>query len=277
MTDRETEAVRLLRAGFNARQTAAVMGITLGAANGIRFRRSGMVVTPLSTDEIEAARARIRSGARPAEAKPKPANEAEPTAAADILLAAARAAVSARRDGGIVRSATKRPPVVESLPPLLAASVVAAPQQDDPWSDAETAALREIWGNLEITISEIGRRLGKSKDSVKGKAHRLHLSARPSPIIRRDPDEPAPAPRAAAQAAAQTLPAMLAMAHMRDLQTPMQPIGHVRRCQFPLWPHNAPRPLMDPKFCGEPSAIGSYCLEHASACYKPHPVRWGGA
>ena len=279
MSDRETEAVRLLRAGFNARQTAAVMGITLGAANGIRFRRSGMVVTPLSTDEIEAARARIRSGARPAEAKPKPANEAEPTAAADILLAAARAAVSARRDGGIVRSATKRPPVVESLPPLLAASVVAAPEQDDPWSDINIAALREMWGNLEITISEIGRRLGKSKDSVKGKAHRLDLPPRPSPIIRRDPDEPAPAPRAAPvlRAAAQTLPAMLAMAHMRDLRTPMQPVGRAPRCQFPLWPHDAPRPLMDPKFCGEPSAIGSYCLEHASACYKPHPVRWGGA
>ena len=166
MTDREAEAVRLLRAGFNARQTAAVMGITLGAANGIRFRRSGMVATPLSTDEIEAARARIRSGARPAEAKPKPANEAEPTAAADILLAAARAAVSARRDGGIVRSATKRPPVVESLPPLLAASVVAAPEQDDPWSDINIAALREMWGNLDITTSEIGRRLGIAHTTV---------------------------------------------------------------------------------------------------------------
>ena len=277
MTDRETQALRLLRAGFSAWQTAAVMGITLGAANGMRWRHGGMVVTPLSMDEIEVARAKIRRGARPAEATPKPAKEAKPTAAADILLSAARAAVSARRDGRIVQSATKQPPVVESLPPLpeplLAPSVVDAPQRDDLWSDADTATLHEVWGNFDISISEIGRRLGKSKNSVSGKAHRLDLPPRPSPIIRRDPDKPAPVPRATDQ----TLPATLAMAGTRDIQTPMQPIGRAPRCQFPMWSMDAPRPLMDPKFCGEPSAVNSYCLEHARRCYAPHPVRRGDA
>lgn len=50
--------------------------------------------------------------------------------------------------------------------------------------DAETIRLlRDLW-TQGLSTAEIGRRLGSSKNAVIGKAHRLELDARPSPIRR---------------------------------------------------------------------------------------------
>lgn len=54
------------------------------------------------------------------------------------------------------------------------------------WSDEVIGQLRALWGEGHST-AEIGRRLGVTKNAIVGKAHRLDLPARPSPI-RRDPD-----------------------------------------------------------------------------------------
>lgn len=54
------------------------------------------------------------------------------------------------------------------------------------WDDDMIAKLRELWGEGHST-SEIGRRLGVSKNSCVGKAHRLDLPERPSPIKRGPP------------------------------------------------------------------------------------------
>jgi GcrA cell cycle regulator len=62
------------------------------------------------------------------------------------------------------------------------------------WSDEVITQLRALWAEGYST-AEIGRRLGVTKNAIVGKAHRLDLPARPSPI-RRDPDA-APARRAA--------------------------------------------------------------------------------
>ena len=51
------------------------------------------------------------------------------------------------------------------------------------WGEAETKSLRLLWDE-GVSTPEIGRRLGRSKNSVVGRAHRLGLPARPSPIIR---------------------------------------------------------------------------------------------
>ena len=51
------------------------------------------------------------------------------------------------------------------------------------WADETMIRLRELWAEGHST-AEIGRRLGVSKNAVVGKAHRLDLSARPSPIRR---------------------------------------------------------------------------------------------
>ncbi len=63
------------------------------------------------------------------------------------------------------------------------------------WSDEVITELRALWAEGHST-AEIGRRLGVTKNAIVGKAHRLDLPARPSPI-RRDPDAAAPVRRAA--------------------------------------------------------------------------------
>jgi GcrA cell cycle regulator len=64
------------------------------------------------------------------------------------------------------------------------------------WSDEVIIQLRALWDEGHST-AEIGRRLGVTKNAIVGKAHRLDLPARPSPI-RRDPDA-APVRRATAR------------------------------------------------------------------------------
>jgi len=54
------------------------------------------------------------------------------------------------------------------------------------WSEEVIGQLRALWGEGHST-AEIGRRLGVTKNAIVGKAHRLDLPARPSPI-RRDPN-----------------------------------------------------------------------------------------
>lgn len=58
-------------------------------------------------------------------------------------------------------------------------------QQGADWmTPAAILKLREWWQDHAITTIEIGRRLGASKNAIVGKAHRLDLEARPSPIRR---------------------------------------------------------------------------------------------
>lgn len=52
-----------------------------------------------------------------------------------------------------------------------------------PWEDAAfTAKLRRLWADRKLSTAEIGRRLGVSKSCVCGKAGRLGLPRRDSPI-----------------------------------------------------------------------------------------------
>jgi GcrA cell cycle regulator len=57
------------------------------------------------------------------------------------------------------------------------------------WDDETIRHLRDLW-TQGLSTAEIGRRLGVSKNAIVGKAHRLDLDARPSPI-RRDAAKPA--------------------------------------------------------------------------------------
>ncbi|HQU05595.1 MAG TPA: GcrA family cell cycle regulator, partial [Acidocella sp.] len=51
------------------------------------------------------------------------------------------------------------------------------------WSEEIIAKLRALWAE-GLSTAEIGRRLNISKNAVVGKAHRLNLPPRPSPIRR---------------------------------------------------------------------------------------------
>src|ERR1700712_1999949 len=56
------------------------------------------------------------------------------------------------------------------------------------WTDEVIERLRALWTEGHST-AEIGRRMGVSKNAVVGKAHRLSLTARPSPIRRTEGGE----------------------------------------------------------------------------------------
>jgi GcrA cell cycle regulator len=74
------------------------------------------------------------------------------------------------------------------------------------WTDDVIDRLKALW--MEgLSTAEIGRRMGVSKNAVVGKAHRLALAARPSPIRRGPPGE-APKRPAAKRVTGPTLPPM---------------------------------------------------------------------
>ena len=52
-----------------------------------------------------------------------------------------------------------------------------------PWDDNNVSKLRELW-DLGLPTAQIGKLLGFTKNAVVGKAHRIGLERRPSPISR---------------------------------------------------------------------------------------------
>ena len=158
------------------------------------------------------------------------------------------------------------------------------------WAEETIVRLRTLWDE-GLSTAEIGRRLGVSKNAVVGKAHRLDLPARPSPI-RRDGSGPA-APRRSAPrriagptlaAAVQhlagrrlerrpsMLPRMVAPAPrpipvpppVRVASPPPRPYGRIVTC---CWPIGEPG-TRSFRFCDEASEPGKpYCSDHAKLAY----------
>jgi GcrA cell cycle regulator len=163
------------------------------------------------------------------------------------------------------------------------------------WDEEIIRLLRELWTQGHST-AEIGRRLNVSKNAIVGKAHRLDLDARPSPI-RRDGAKPAteraaPYPRMGGP----TLPP-LASAGGHALAVPSTIVQPLRMmvglgARPAIAPPPAPRPVQpsapvqgrrsapsccwpigEPgtkafRFCDDTSVPGKpYCDEHARLAY----------
>ena len=87
------------------------------------------------------------------------------------------------------------------------------------WTDDAIRELRRLWSEGYST-AEIGRRMGISKNAVVGKAHRLDLPARPSPIRTGKSPRPPRAPRRPpVPKLADTMPALLPAASGTTLFT----------------------------------------------------------
>lgn len=106
------------------------------------------------------------------------------------------------------------------------------------WTDERVECLRQMW--LEgKTASQIASFLGVSRNAVIGKAHRLGVDSRPSPIKRRKPG-----------------------ATILELTDRMckWPIGDPRDNEF--------------RFCGKQSVTGlPYCNDHCSKAYQQSSPR----
>jgi GcrA cell cycle regulator len=147
------------------------------------------------------------------------------------------------------------------------------------WNEDTIGRLRAFWAE-GLSTAEIGRRMGVSKNAIVGKAHRLNLTARPSPI-RRD-GEKAPRRRQPRRAQGATLPALAAsMTPMPVLEPP--PRLPERSAPPALRAIPAPRagarvtpccwPIGEPgtrsfRFCDVDAIAGKpYCNEHSALAY----------
>ena len=112
---------------------------------------------------------------------------------------------------------------------------------DSVWTPERVEQLGSLWSE-GLSTAEIGRRLGLSKNAVVGKAHRLCLPPRPSPVKYR-PAPPQPEPR----------PVIVDFPG----QGCLWPVGHPGEKDF--------------HFCGGRQLTGKpYCAEHAAIAYvKP--------
>ena len=149
------------------------------------------------------------------------------------------------------------------------------------WTDDIIARLRALWNDGHST-AEIGRRMGITKNAVVGKAHRLDLPGRESPI-RRGPAGPAtprqPRPSRAARPSLPGLPSALTRpARTPAPAVPPTPPSPPRRRYGPsgqpcCWPLGEPG-TPGFRFCGSGSEQGRpYCPEHSSLAYVPRAER----
>src|SRR6185437_4488835 len=139
---------------------------------------------------------------------------------------------------------------------------------DMEWTEETIVRLRGLWSEGHST-AEIGRRLGVSKNAVVGKAHRLDLPARPSPIRRDGPNagQPRPAPRRLAGPTLPPLPSAqkpAAVAPPPRVQAVARPFARTVAC---CWPLGEPG-TKDFRFCDAGAVPGKpYCGEHAQLAY----------
>jgi GcrA cell cycle regulator len=135
------------------------------------------------------------------------------------------------------------------------------------WSEDVIAKLRTLWAE-GLSTAEIGRRLNISKNAVVGKAHRLNLPPRPSPIRRGDGATPRPmAPRRTLGPTLPPLAASLAAPPPPALRPITSPPKNSLRATPCCWPIGEPgKPSFH--FCNAGSVPGKpYCEDHAAVAY----------
>lgn len=136
------------------------------------------------------------------------------------------------------------------------------------WSEEVITKLRVLWGEGHST-AEIGRRLSISKNAVVGKAHRLNLPPRPSPIRRGVDGSTSPRPPAPRRMQGPTLPPLAASmgAPAPALRPIMSPPKQTLRATPCCWPIGEPgKPSFH--FCNVASLPGKpYCDDHAAIAY----------
>lgn len=165
------------------------------------------------------------------------------------------------------------------------------------WTPFMIGQLTDLWVNGEngvrLSASQIGARMGITGNAVLGKAHRLGLPSRPSPLAsnsptrsrqlgtaKRAPSNPIPrAPKVTlfphipyASPAVRLDPAPdldeeREVYDLRKLRSERMPAPKPRLKEC-CWPIGEPR-TPGFRFCDGPVKRGSYCVEHAAAAYAP--------
>ncbi len=149
------------------------------------------------------------------------------------------------------------------------------------WTAKAIDLLRALWAEGHST-AEIGRRMGVTKNAIVGKAHRLDLPARPSPIRKQ---EAGVAPSSAASRRRPSVREATAPARRPAVQAPPPPartvaaapvpapapsaVRHFPRASFRscCWPIGEPG-TRDFRFCAAEADPGRpYCADHSAIAY----------
>ena len=139
-----------------------------------------------------------------------------------------------------------------------------------PWDDNNVSRLRDLW-DQGLPTAQIGKLLGFTKNAVVGKAHRIGLERRPSPIRRTaiKPDR-----KKARSPIVPKLNFEVEKQEVKEVQQEkqiFQPVvknlfsNHIKRgCE---WPEGHPDES-DFKFCGQERFEDKpYCLNHCAVAY----------
>ncbi len=139
------------------------------------------------------------------------------------------------------------------------------------WTDERISELARLWESGH-SASAIGRLLGVSKNAVVGKAHRMRLASRPSPIRqerrapshRRLPILTKPVDKSAPVVSAPIV---------EPVPEPRPVITKDHRGPNCLWPIGDPRQAGF-HFCGASAVEGKpYCSDHCARAYITRPAR----
>lgn len=165
------------------------------------------------------------------------------------------------------------------------------------WTPQQDARLTELWLS-GLSTAAIGAAMAISKNAVIGRAHRLRLPPRASPI--KSPRAASrtslatPRPPVGRKVALTSRPAVppaaarpvgVALRNLRGSITrntaPPAPRARLitlggaayRTCRYPLWPDDLPRPPRPALFCGAPvAALGcSWCADHHRVVWRRDP------
>ena len=138
-----------------------------------------------------------------------------------------------------------------------------------PWDDNNVAKLRELW-DQGLPTAQIGKLLGFTKNAVVGKAHRIGLERRPSPIRRTaiKPDRKkarSPVmPKLNFESKQETLTENKEYSGFQPVVKNMFNSSIKRGCE---WPQGHPDES-DFNFCGKDRFEDKpYCLEHCAVAY----------
>jgi GcrA cell cycle regulator len=135
-------------------------------------------------------------------------------------------------------------------------------RHQSPWTPESIAKLKELWmSEGKFSAGAIARQLNTSKNSVLGKAHRLGLAARPSPIKPAGPNGTQTKIRREQSLAVREVVKAAPVVEQAVKYSPF------RTCQFL---HGDTR--AEYRFCGDAVAQGSaYCGAHHRVCFIPLP------
>ncbi len=121
--------------------------------------------------------------------------------------------------------------------------------EETSWTDERLEKLIKLW-DKGLSISQIGEELGVTRNAVAGKAHRLKLPKRQSPIAKTSAKK---APKKVETSV--ELPLRLALRQIKWSRS---------KC---VWPHGDPKKT-DFGFCSEPIMPGKpYCAKHCDLAY----------